>query len=370
MAKRTALYDEHIKLGGRVVEFGGWDLPVQYTGLADEHKACRTAIGLFDVSHMGEFVVEGDQALDYLNTLVTNDLSKIADGQAMYTAMCNEMGGIVDDLIIYKRSHDRFFVVVNASNTDKDFTHAVKIKKMFPEFNSVKLENVSPQYTQIAVQGPRATELVQNFSDQDLSKVKTYWFTEGTFSGEIPCIYARTGYTGEDGFELYVPWDLGPKVWRTLVERGTPMGLRPCGLGARDTLRTEMKYALYGHELDDVTTPLESGLGWVTKLDKKSFIGKEAILKKKESGIKSNLVGLKALGKLIPRQGYAVHSANDQQIGVVTSGTLSPSLGYSIAIARIDSAYSKLGTKLKIKVRDSFLEVEVTPTPFYTKEKS
>lgn len=369
MAKRTALYDEHVKLGGRVVEFGGWDLPVQYSGLADEHKACRTAIGLFDVSHMGEFIVEGEHALDYLNTLVTNDLSKIADGQAMYTAMCHESGGIVDDLIIYKRSRDKFFVVVNASNTDKDFDHAVKIKKMFPEFASVKLENASPKYTQIAVQGPRATELVQLFSDQDLSKVKTYWFTEGKLSGEIPCFFARTGYTGEDGFELYVAWDQGPKVWRALIEKGTPMGLKPCGLGARDTLRTEMKYPLYGHELDDVTTPLESGLAWVTKLDKKNFIGKDAIEKKKASGIKNSLIGLKALGKLIPRQGYTVHDESGRQIGSVTSGTFSPSLNYSIAIARVESTFSKIGTKLKIKVRDNFLDVEVTKTPFYTQEK-
>ncbi|MCM0604764.1 MAG: glycine cleavage system aminomethyltransferase GcvT [Xanthomonadaceae bacterium] len=369
MSKRTALYDEHVALGGRVVEFGGWDLPVQYTGLADEHKACRTAIGLFDVSHMGEFIVEGDRALDFLNTLVTNDLSKISDGQAMYTAMCHESGGIVDDLIIYKRSKDKFFVVVNASNTDKDFAHAVKIKKMFPEFASVRLDNDSSNYTQIAVQGPRATELVQSFSDQDLSKVKTYWFTEGKFSGEIPCFFARTGYTGEDGFELYVPWDMGPKVWRALVEKGTPMGLKPCGLGARDTLRTEMKYPLYGHELDDDTTPLESGLAWVTKLDKKTFIGKDAITKKKESGIKYSLIGLKALGKLIPRQGYTVHDGSDRRIGLVTTGTFAPSLGYSVAIARVESGFAKVGTKLKIKVRDNFLDVEVTPTPFYNKEK-
>jgi len=368
MAKRTALYDEHVALGGRIVEFGGWDLPVQYSGLADEHLACRSAIGLFDVSHMGEFHVSGPSSEKFLNYLVSNDISKASNGQAQYTAMCNAQGGIVDDLIIYKYNKDKYLVVVNASNTDKDFAHATKVLASFPEKSGVTLTNESSKYTQIAVQGPKAIDLLRGLSSVNLDSIKTYWFAEGLFDKKIPCIFARTGYTGEDGFELYVEWNQGPAVWRKLVELGKPMGLKPCGLGARDTLRTEVKYPLYGHELSDTTNPLEAGLGWVTKFDKGDFVGKKEILKAKEAGLKKKLVGLKALGKLIPRQGYSVHSSETSDaMGVVTSGTFAPSLQYSIAIAYVDEAFSKIGTQLKVKVRERFLPVEVVSTPFLKK---
>jgi aminomethyltransferase len=358
MGKRTALYEEHLKLKGKMVEFGGWDMPVQYTGLADEHETCRTKVGLFDVSHMGEVRVRGAKALDYLNHLVTNNVSKIKDGQAQYTVMCYENGGCVDDLIIHRIAADDFFICVNASNTDKDFDW---MKKHAPK--DVSVENVSSQYTQIAVQGRFAEEILQKLTKTPLAQIKYYWFLEGQVLGE-PAIIARTGYTGEDGFEIYVPWKSGPRIWSALLEAGASRGIKACGLGARDTLRTEMKFPLYGHEIDQDHNPLEAGLGWVTKLDKPDFTGKKALLDLKEKGLNRTLVGLRSLGKAIPRQGYVVESAG-KDVGVVTSGTLSPCLKVGIAIASVDRSLSAIGTKLDVVVRDQRVAHEVVETPFY-----
>lgn len=358
MAKRTALYDEHVKSKGKMVEFGGWDMPVQYSGLADEHETCRTRVGLFDVSHMGEVVVKGAGALDYLNKLVTNNVSKIKDNQAQYTVMCYENGGCVDDLIIHRISGDEFFICVNASNTDKDFEW---MRSHAPA--GVSVENVSDQYTQIAVQGRFAQELLQTLTKTNLSEIKYYWFRKGEVLGE-PAIIARTGYTGEDGFEIYVPWNSGPRIWNALLEAGQKYGVKPCGLGARDTLRTEMKFPLYGHEINQNLTPLEAGLGWVVKLDKPNFTGKAALANLKEHGLKRTLVGLRSLGKAIPRQGYAIEHAG-KAVGVVTSGTLSPSLKTGIAIASVDRNLSEIGTKLDVVVRDQRIPHEVVETPFY-----
>jgi aminomethyltransferase len=368
MLKRTSLFEEHQKLGGRLIDFGGWELPVQYTGLMDEHLTCRTAAGLFDVSHMGEVHVSGAQAEEFLNYLVTNNVAKVAIGQAQYTAMCHHSGGIVDDLIIYKRAPQNFLVVVNASNTEKDFAHMQKIEKEFRSQNAqadLKISNESNKYTQIAIQGPKAAQILQKLTKSDLAPIKNYWFTEGKVA-DVDAIIARTGYTGEDGFEVYVAWEKGPEVWRALMEAGSAEGIKACGLGARDTLRLEMKYPLYGNELGDETNPLETGLGWVTKLDKADFVGKAAIAAAKAAGLKRQLVGIKLLDRGIARHGYGVFTADGQtQVGEVTSGTQSPCLKQSIAVISVNSDHAQVGTKLSVDIRGVKISAEIIPTPFY-----
>ena len=363
--KQTALAQEHRNLGGRMVDFGGWDLPIQYTSVMEEHQACRHAVGLFDVSHMGEVHVEGPDAEAYLNYLVTNDVSKLATEQAQYTVMCHANGGIVDDLVIYRRSPEKFLVVVNASNTDKDFAHMQKVFSEFPKKN-LKLTNESTQYTQIAIQGRNAAATLQKLTQTDLGPIKTYWFKEGRVLNSVPAILARTGYTGEDGFEVYVPWSEGPKVWNGLLQAGQEFGIKPCGLGARDTLRMEMKYPLYGHELSDETNPLEAGLGWVVKLQKENFVGAHALRSFKEKGLNRKLVGLKMKDRGIARQDYKVFDESGQtQVGIVTSGTQAPSLQTAIAIAYVATPHAEIGSCVSVEVRDKKLQAEVIPTPFY-----
>ena len=367
MLKRTSLYSEHLALGGRLVDFGGWELPVQYSGVIDEHLACRTSAGLFDVSHMGEIEIQGKRAEEFLNFLVTNDVSRLQIGQAQYTAMCHDHGGIVDDLVIYRRGSDQFLLVVNASNTDKDFQHILQVKSGFAKSgDDLAIFNSSSKYTQIAVQGPKASEILAKISSEPLDGIRTYCFIEGKIAHSIQAIIARTGYTGEDGFELYVPWERGPELWRTLLEIGLPLGMKPCGLGARDTLRLEMKYPLYGNELTDSTLPLEAGLGWVTKLTKSEFVGRSSLLKAKETGISRQLVGIRMLEKGIPRHGYALYSeSGDQRIGELTSGTQSPSLKSAIGIGYIAIGSTKPGTRIKVDIRGSQVCAEIVPTPFY-----
>lgn len=368
MLKRTALFAEHQKLGGRLIDFGGWELPVQYTGVMDEHTACRTACGIFDVSHMGEFHVEGKGAESFLNYLVTNNVAKLAIGQAQYTLLCHAHGGLVDDLVIYRRAADRFLVVVNASNTDKDFTHAQKIAAEFSEAHPelpFTLTNESARYTQIALQGRKAAEILQKITATPLDPIQTYWFAEGKVLDTIPAVLARTGYTGEDGFEIYVPWEQGPAVWRALIEIGTPLGLKACGLGARDTLRLEMKYPLYGNELSDTTLPWDAGLGWVTKMDKGDFVGRSALEKAKAAGASRKLVGFKMLERGIPRHGYALKDSAGSVIGEVTSGTQSPSLGIAIGVGYVKAEHSALGSRLAVDIRGQNVLVEVVATPFY-----
>lgn len=368
MLKRTALYSEHVKLGGRLIDFGGWELPVQYVGIAEEHRACRSAVGLFDVSHMGEIEIRGDSAEAFLDFLVAQDISQLALNQAVYTVMCHESGGVVDDLVIYRRAPKRFLVVVNASNTEKDFQHILATaQRTHSRWKDLKITNDSADYTQIAIQGRHAEAILAKLTDVSLDSIKTYWSEPGTLLQSIPSLISRTGYTGEDGFEIYVPWDQGPKVWQALLEEGTPLGLQACGLGARDTLRLEMKYALYGNELTDETLPLEAGLAWVVKLGKASdFQGKAALLKAKERGLKKQVVGIKMKGKGIPRHGYTVYSqTSDSPIGVITSGTQSPSLNEPIGIASVDLAESKVGTPLAIDIRGNRILAEIVPTPFY-----
>lgn len=368
MLKRTALFEAHQKLNGRLVDFGGWELPVQYSGVANEHQAVRNSCGIFDVGHMGEILIEGDGAVEFINFVTTNDASVLAIHQAQYSAFCHESGGIVDDLVIYRLGEKKFFLVVNASNTDKDYSHLMGTLKIF-EGHKPKVTNASASYSQIALQGPSSEKILQRLTESPLSQIKTYWCHEGSVSG-IPCIIGRTGYTGEDGFEIYMPWNEAEKIWSSLLAAGKEDGLIPCGLGARDTLRLEMKYALYGHELNDQTNPLEVGLAWITKLNKPgTFIGKNAILKVKSEGARHALVGIRSEGRGIPRQGYEVHSIDrSQKIGHVTSGTQSPSLKQSIGIAFIDKKFETLGTKVLVKVREDFHEFEVVKTPFVIKK--
>jgi aminomethyltransferase len=322
---------------------------------------------------MGEFHVEGKDAEAFLQFLVSNNIAKLAVHQAQYNLLCNEQGGLVDDLVIYRRAADRFLVVVNASNTEKDFAHAQKIEKLFRSQHAgaqFTLTNESAHYTQIAIQGRNAVRVLQKITETPLSPLKNYWFAEGHVLGQgnqkIPAILARTGYTGEDGFEVYVPWSDGPAVWRALIEEGQNEGIKACGLGARDTLRLEMKYPLYGNELGEKTNPLEAGLGWVVKLDKGDFFGRDAILQRKERGLQRQLVGLKLLDRGIARHGYTVHSTDGSTaLGEITSGTQSPSLKYSIAVAYVATAHAAVGSRLTVDIRGAKIPAEVVPTPFY-----
>ena len=369
MLKRTALHEEHLSLKGRLIDFGGWELPVQYSGVIPEHLACRSSVGIFDVSHMGEFFVEGNFAKRFLNILILNDVSKLDIGQAQYSAICNERGYLVDDLVIYRRGVDRFMVVVNASNTAKDFRHIKSVQESFEsKFGSIDLwvTDESARFSQIALQGRNAETILQSITEIPLKKIKTYWFSEGILLDKIQTVVARTGYTGEDGFELYIPWLDAPRVWRALLAAGEKFGITPCGLGARDTLRLEMSYPLYGHELNESTGPLEAGLGWITKLYKEDFVGKSAILKMKECGPRRKLVGIKLLDRGIPRQGYKLYlPSQNESVGEISSGTQSPSLSQAIGIAHVHSMHAGVGKKLEIDIRGKRIPAVICETPFY-----
>jgi aminomethyltransferase len=368
MLKRTSLFEEHQQLKGRMVDFGGWELPVQYSGVLAEHTAVRTACGIFDVSHMGEIFIEGPGSVEFINYVTTNDASTLAIDQAQYSAFCHPDGGIVDDLVVYRVGPEKFLLVVNASNTHKDFSHLEHALNAYSG-TKPKLTNASADYAQIAIQGPKAQTILQKLTSVTLSEIKTYWCKSGMVSG-VQTLIGRTGYTGEDGFEIYLPWNEAPKVWQALLSAGQVEGLLPCGLGARDTLRLEMKYALYGHELTDHTNPLDVGLGWITKLNKVgTFIGKDAIVNLKASGPKKALVGVGSVGRALPRQGYEIYDTDRAKvIGHITSGTQSPTLKTPIGIAFIDKAFEAIGTKLLVKVREDFHEFEVVKTPFIQKK--
>jgi aminomethyltransferase len=359
--ERTPLYDEHVALGGKIVPFAGFEMPVQYPdGITAEHRAVREAAGLFDVSHMGELVVRGPQALDLVQRVSVNDASKIAVGQAQYSAMCLESGGVVDDLLVY-RYPDRWMLVVNAANLAKDRAWIERHAERF----DVEVEDASSRTALLALQGPAARDILQPLAGIDVEAVGYYRFVEGEVAG-APATISGTGYTGEDGFELYVDASDAVAVWRTLLDRGATLRLVPVGLGARDSLRLEMGYALYGNDLDEEHTPLEAGLGWVTKLDKGDFVGRAALLAQQSVGVPRRLVGLTVAGRGFPRPGYAILSA-DGRVGSVTSGTVSPSLGIGIAMGYVPSALSSPGTALRIDARGKPLEATVTRPPFYTR---
>ena len=358
--KRTPLYQRHVAVGGKIVPFAGFEMPVQYqTGIIAEHTAVRQTAGLFDVSHMGEFIVRGPQALDLVQYVTVNDASKIEVGQAQYSAMCLESGGIIDDLLIY-RFADRFMLVVNAANRAKDLEW---IRQHADTFD-VELEDASEVTALIALQGPAAREILQPLTKPDVNSIEYYRFSEGEVAN-VPAVISGTGYTGEDGFELYTAAEDASKVWDALLSAGSSDGLIPAGLGARDSLRLEMGYSLYGNDLDENHTTLESGLGWITKLDNDDFVGRDALIEQKENGVARRLVGMKLEGRAFPRPGYPIVS-NGEAVGQITSGTMSPSLGVGIALGYVPSEMARIDTVLQIDVRGRLADGRVQRPPFYT----
>jgi aminomethyltransferase len=362
MPLRTPLYDEHIRAGGRMVEFAGWEMPVQYAGLLEEHQAVRTRAGLFDVSHMGEVVFRGPRALEALGRLFTNDLSAIADGQAQYGCLCRESGGIVDDVVVYRRAADDLLVCVNAANRQKDFDW-LKERGTGPGSD---VQNESDAWGQIALQGPRAAAILQKLTRTELGKIGTYRFAPGEVAG-IAGLIARTGYTGEDGFELFCPADRAAALWQALLQAGAPEGLVPAGLGARDSLRLELAYRLYGSDMDDATTPLEAGLGWVVKLAKGDFVGRAAIERQKAQGLGRKLVGFELTEPGIARHGYPVLQ-DGRPVGTVTSGTRSPSLKISIGLAYVPPSLAAEGSSFAVEIRGRPVVARVVKTPFYRRK--
>jgi aminomethyltransferase len=364
MARRTPLYDEHVKLKGKIVEFCGWEMPIQYTGVIDEHETIRKNVGLFDVSHMGQFDITGPDAMACAQYLTTNDVSALVNGQAVYSIFCNEQGTVVDDVIVYRYSPEHIMFVVNAANIDKDFAWVTSHKK-----GNCEIANNSDNYGLIAVQGPKAAETLQKITDTKISDIKTFHFTPATLAGVKDCLIARTGYTGEDGFELFSTPATAPKIWSELLKAGAAFNIKPCGLGARDTLRLEMKYSLYGHEITDKTNPLEAGLSWVVKIDKPSdFIGRDALIRVKEAGLKRKLVGFELKDPGIPRDGFTI-KIDHKPAGFVTSGTMSPSLKKSIGTGYVPVEHSAIGSKIYIDIRGTERLAEIVKTPFYKKDK-
>ena len=361
--RRTALYDTHVALGARMVEFAGYDMPVQYDGILAEHERVRQRIGLFDVSHMGEVRVTGKDALAAVNRLITNDLRRVKDGRAQYTALCHEDGTIVDDLICYRISPEEIFICVNASNRTNDVAHMRERLS-----GAATLADESDAYSQIAVQGPNAPELLKRVFGEVLAATGPFRIRAATFDG-APCYFATTGYTGAPGAEIYLPNDRATALWAALTEAGKDLGVGPAGLGARDTLRLEMAYCLYGNDIDRTTTPLEAGLGWVTRLDKDDFVGKAALVAQEAAGVPRRLVGIEipnsGEGRGIPRHGYAMKH-DGVEVGHVTSGTLSPSTGRAVGLAYVPTALAALGTELVVDCRGKDKPARVVATPFYT----
>ncbi len=356
---KTPIYDSHIAQGGKMVPFAGWEMPVQYGNLRDEHNHVRTKVGLFDVSHMGEIRVRGREALKTLQWLTTNDVAKLEAGQAQYSLFPNEKGGVVDDLIVYCLEPGQdYLLCVNASNKDKDF-------KFLTENNrGAIIEDESAQWGQIAIQGPEAIAAIETVTGTSFADCPSFEFRTWEWQGHT-CYIARTGYTGEDGAEIFVPWEATNELWQLFFEKCPDA--RPIGLGARDTLRTEMKYPLYGQEISDSSFPHEAGLGWVVKPAKGDFLGKAEMMAAKEAGVSKKLVGLMITGKGIARPGYPVFSVDSVEIGVVTSGTLSPSLNQAIAVAYVASGANSVGDKVLVQMRNKMIEAEVVKTPFYKK---
>jgi aminomethyltransferase len=366
--QRTPLAAVHELLGARMVDFAGWWMPVQYRGLKEEHLSVRSGVGLFDVSHMGEFRVSGPNSLETLQWITTNDVSKLAAGEAHYSLFPNEAGGIVDDLIVYcVKPGEEYFLCVNAANIEKDFAY-VKANN-----RGAILKNESAEWGQIAVQGPKALALLDRLFPKGAgavgapSSMKSFTFSEFAWGG-TNVIVARTGYTGEDGAEVFVPARKTVDLWNELLEKGKDLGVEPIGLGARDTLRTEMKYSLYGHEIDDTSNPYEAGLGWVTKPLAKDFLGKAPIVAVKEKGLKRKLIGFELIDRGIPRQGYELKTPEGEVIGVCTSGTMSPLTGVSIGIGYVTVPYSSDGTEIAVDIRGKSVKAKVRPTPFIDKK--
>jgi aminomethyltransferase len=366
--KQTPLNAAHRRMGGRMVDFGGWDMPVQYpAGTVEEHLRTRTHAGLFDVSHMGEIDVRGPDAISFVNRLVSNDASKLVDGQAQYSALTTPVGTVVDDLLVYRFAPDHLLLVVNASTTEKDWDWIISHKRD----EAVELRNVSADYCQLALQGPDALSILQPLTDVPLAEIKYYHFREGTVDG-VPAIVSRTGYTGEDGFEVYAAADKAEQLWDRMLEAGktgTPEGVIPCGLAARNTLRLEAAMALYGHELDETTTLLEANLGWICKLNKGDFTGRERLAKQKGEGVRQRLVGFEMTERGIARDGQDV-LIDGESAGRVTSGSPAPFLKKNIGLAYVPAEHAAEGRDIQIDVRGRPVSARIVKTPFYKRERN
>jgi len=361
--KKTALYNAHVRYGGKIVDYSGWALPVQYEGLTAEHEAVRNNAGLFDVSHMGEVDIKGSQATDYLQNLITNDVSSMKEYQVIYSLMCYPDGGIVDDLLVYKYANDHYMLVINAANIDKD----VQWMKDNVGNYDVEINNISPDVSEVALQGPKAEKILQQLTDTDLSKIPFFFFKENVNIAGRKCLISRTGYTGEDGFEIYMKHEDAEYLWDKILEAGKDKGIKPTGLGCRDTLRFEANLPLYGNELSPEITPLEAGYGFFVKLNKPNFIGKEALEKQKAEGLKRKIVGFEMIEPGIPRHGYDV-LADGKVIGFVTTGYSSPTLKKNIGLAMVDIEYSELGTIIEIQIRKKTAKAKVVSRSFYAKQ--
>ena len=357
--KNTALTNTHIALGAKMVPFAGYNMPVQYVGINAEHETVRKAVGVFDVSHMGEFILKGEGALDLIQKVCSNDASKLYDGKVQYSCLPNEQGGIVDDLLVYRMDEKTYMLVVNASNIEKDW-------EWISNFNNygVDMKNISDRTSLLAVQGPKAAEALQSLTDTNLAAMEYYTFVKGTFAGVDNVVISATGYTGAGGFELYFDNEHADKIWKAIFEAGAPFGIQPIGLGARDTLRLEMGFCLYGNDIDDSTSPLEAGLGWITKFTK-DFVNSSNLAAQKEAGLKQKLVGFEMIDRGIPRHDYEICDASGKVIGKVTSGTQSPSLQKAIGLGYVQSDFAKEGTEIFINIRENLVKSQVVKFPFY-----
>ncbi|SFC35036.1 aminomethyltransferase [Parapedobacter composti] len=358
MIKNTALSDMHIAMGAKMVPFAGFNMPVQYTGINDEHETVRKGVGVFDVSHMGEFILKGAHALDLVQKISSNDAAKLYDGKVQYAYIPNETGGIVDDFLIYRIDEKTYFLVVNAGNIQKDWDWISKYNTY-----GVTMKDISNETSLFAVQGPKATDALASLTDMDLSTMEYYTFKKGVFAGVENVLVSATGYTGAGGFEIYVANKDAKKVWEAILDAGAPYGIKPIGLGARDTLRLEMGFCLYGNDIDDTTSPLEAGLGWVTKFNKE-FVNAEGLKKQKEAGLQNKLVGFEMIDRGIPRHGYTIVDVSGQPIGRVTSGTQSPTLRKSIGLGYVTMGHAKEGSEIYIDIRNNHLKAKVVKPPF------
>jgi len=358
--KNTALIDIHKKLGAKLVNFAGYNMPVQYEGVNAEHETVRKGVGVFDVSHMGEFLIEGNTALKLVQKVTSNDVSKLKIGDAQYSCMPNETGGIVDDLICYRIKENTYLMVVNASNIDKDWNWILKYNKDF----GAKMRNLSEDYSLLAIQGPKAVEAMQSLTSENLSAIKFYTFKIADFAGIENVIISATGYTGSGGFEIYCKNDEVEQIWNKVFEAGKEFGIKPIGLAARDTLRLEMGYCLYGNDINDTTSPIEAGLGWITKFSK-DFVNAENLRKQKEEGVTRKLIGFELDERGVPRHGYEIVDENGTKIGSVTSGTMSPSLKKGIGMGYVGTDYAKKGSKIYIQIRKKQIPATVVRPPFY-----
>lgn len=357
--KEIALTNKHISLGAKMVPFAGYNMPVQYEGINAEHATVRQGVGVFDVSHMGEFILKGENALDLIQRVTSNDASKLYDGKIQYSCLPNETGGIVDDLLVYRIDEKSYMLVVNASNIEKDWNWIQQYNT-----NGVEMHNISDKTSLLAVQGPKAAEALQSLTDVDLASMEYYTFVKGQFAGVDNVLISATGYTGAGGFEIYFDNEHADKIWDAIFEAGASLGIKPIGLGARDTLRLEMGFCLYGNDIDDNTSPIEAGLGWITKFTKE-FTNSEALKAQKEAGVKSKLVGFEMIDRGIPRHDYEIVDAEGNVIGRVTSGTQAPSLQKAIGMGYVTKEFSKEGTEIYISIRNNKVKAKVVKFPFY-----